>query len=189
MKKIYIVALLIVGVIVLLTRFWTKTLVPTEMHIKDSIRHYFPIVQGDELSITCEIFNDGEEDLAITDIQPSNFAITMDTSMPGIIPSGKSEILHFTFHSDKNIGFSQHVIRFFGNIKEEGMDSLVFDVHIVRPTLDGSDYEEIYYHTKQDEINLLVDGEKGQKSYWIDGDTDIDSSYIHSYNNELYMDW
>lgn len=189
MKKIYAILLIIVTVIVLLMIFWRKTLSPTSITIVDPVRHYFPIVQSDELSITCEIINNGDEDLAITDIQPSNFAIAMDTPMPGIIPTGKSEILHFTFSSDKNIGFTHHVIRFFGNIKDKGLDSLVFDVHIVRPTLDGSDYEEIYYRKKQDEANILVDGERGQKSYWLDGDTDIDSSYIHSYNNELYMDW
>lgn len=189
MKKIYIILLLIVAVIVLLMMFWRKTLEPTTIMIKDPVRHYFPIVQGDQLSITCEVTNTGTEALAITDIQPSNCAIHMDTQMPGIIPVGKSEILHFTFNSDKNIGLAHHVIRFFGNIKGDGLDSLAFDVHIVRPTLDGSDYEEIFYHKKQDEIDLLVDGEKGQKSYWVDGDTDIDSSYIHSYNNELYMNW
>lgn len=189
MKKIYAIALLVVAGMVLLVLFWQKTLEPTRIEIKDAVRHYYPIVQGDELSITCEVTNVGKQDLAITDIHPSNFAITMDTPLPGIIPSGKSEILHFTFHSDKNIGFTRHVIRFFGNIGESGLDSLVFDVNIVRPTLDGSDYEEIFYRTKQDLLDVLVDGEKGQKGYWIDGDPDVDSSYIHSYNNELYMGW
>lgn len=183
------IILAVIALIAVLMMFWRKTLDPTTIRIKDPVRHYFPIVQGDELSITCELFNEGEEDLAITDIQPSNFSITMDTSIPGIIPSGKSEILHFTFHSDKNIGFTHHVIRFFGNIEGEGLDSMEFDVRIVRPTLDGSDYEEIYYNRKQEEADVLVGGERGQKSYWVDGDTDVDSSYIHSYNNEVYLDW
>lgn len=189
MKKFYIFALALIAAIVLLNLFWRKTLEPTTMTIKDPVRHYFPIVQGDELSITCEITNEGDEDLSITDIFPSNFSIKRDTPMPGIIPKGKTEIMHFTFQSDKNIGYTRHVIRFYGNIKDDGLDSLVFDVHIVRPTLDGSDYEEIYYRAKQDEFDILVDGERGQKLYWVDGDDDVDSSYIHSYNNELYMDY
>lgn len=189
MKKFYIFALALIAVIVLLNLFWRKTLEPTSISIKDPVRHYFPIVQGDELSITCELTNDGEEDLAITDIFPSNFSIRRDTPMPGIIPSGKTEVMHFTFASDKNIGLARHVIRFYGNIKEDGIDSLVFDVHIVRPTLDGSDYEEQYFRNKQDLIEELVDGDMGQKLYWVDGDPDIDSAYIHSYNNDLYMSW
>lgn len=190
MKKKYIViALMIIALVVLAMSFWQKTLKPTTLQVNDPVRHYFPIVQGDELSISCTITNTGKEDLAITDIQPSNFSITMDTPMPDIIPTGKSDILHFTFHSEKNIGLTRHVIRFFGNIEGGGLDSLTFDVHIVRPTLDGSDYEEIFYQNKQDDIDELVDGGRGQKNYWVDGDTDIDSSYIHSYNNELYMDW
>lgn len=189
MKKKYLIPLLILVTVVLLMIFWQKTLEPTTLQITDPVRHYFPIVQGDELSISCEVTNTGREDLAITDIHPSNFSISMDTPMPGIIPSGKSEILHFTFHSEKNIGFTRHVIRFFGNIEQGGLDSLVFDVHIVRPTLDGSDYEEIFFRQKQNEMDVLVDGERGQKSYWVDGDPDVDSSYIHSFNNELYMEW
>lgn len=189
MKKVYVIILLIITVLVLLIFFWSKELPPTRMEIKDSVRHYFPVVQGEDLSISVEIMNTGKEDLSITDIQPSNFSIVRDTPMPGIIPSGKSEIMHFTFHSDKNLGYTKHVIRFFGNIEEAGLDSLVFDVHIVRPTLDRSDYEEIYFDTKQDLIETLVDGDMGQKSYWVDGDDEIDSSYIHNYNNELYMEW
>lgn len=189
MKKKYIIILLIIGVAVYFICTWEKTLVPTKVEIVDSVRHYFPIVQGDELGITVEVKNVGTEDLSITDIQPSNFSIARVGPMPEIIPAGKSGLIQFVFSSDKNIGYTKHVIRFFGNIQDGGIDSLVFDVHIVRPTLDGSDYEEIYYKKQQDEMEELVDGERGQKSYWVDGDTDVDSSYIHSYNNDMYVDW
>lgn len=189
MKKLYIILIIIIAIVVALMLFWTKTLEPTTIEIEDCKRHYFPVVQGDAVSITCKITNTGDEPLSITDIQPSNPAIKMDTQMPGIIPCEKSEILHFTFISDRNVGYARHVIRFFGNIKPDGIDSLVFDLHIVRPSIDGSDYEELYFRNKQDNFDILVDGDMGQKEYWVDGDPDIDSSYIHSYNNKLYMDW
>lgn len=189
MKKFYIIVFVVAVASICAIQFWQKTLEPTSMQIKDPIRHYFPIVQGDELSITCEITNTGNSDLSITDIQPSNFSISMDTSMPGIIPRGKSEILHFTFHSEKNLGLTTHIIRFFGNIAGCDYDSLVFDTHIVRPTIDGSDYEEVYFRNKRDAFDVLIDGDLGQKNYWTDNDTDADSSYIHTYKNELYIDY
>lgn len=190
MTKLRTTLFILVALIVLACLFWEKTLQPTTTEIEDPVRHYFPIVQGDELSISCTIKNTGTEDLSITDIHPSNFSISRDTPMPGIIPAGKSEVMHFTFRSDKNIGYARHVIRFFGNIGSTGVDSLVFDVHIVRPTPDGSDYEEIYYDKVRSNVEDLIDGERGQKSYWTDDDTDeVDSTYIHSYTNELYINW
>ncbi len=162
-----------------------KELKPTTVSIKDSIRHYYPIILGDELSITCELENTGDEDLAITDVQPSNFSIVMDTSMPHLIPPGKKEALHFVFHSEKNVGFAEHTIRIFGNIVPNGVAELTFDTHIVRPTLDEGDYEEVYYREKQSMIEEFVDGERGQKGYWVDNG-DEDSTYQRSYKKYLF---
>lgn len=189
MNKTKTILILVAITAILAIIFWQKTLQPTTIEIKDPVRHYFPIVQGDELLINCQLTNTGDEDLAITSIQPSNFTISMISDMPGIIPAGKTETLTFVFHSEKNIGFTSHVIRFYGNIYGCEYDSLVFDTHIVRPTVDGSDYEEIYYKQKSD-MEVLVDGERGQKNYWTDDNIDdIDSSYIHNYNNVMHTEW
>lgn len=161
-----------------------KTLEPTSVQIRDSIRHYYPVVLGDELSIECVITNLGDENLAITDIQPSNFSTVLTSSFPGIIPPGKSEILSFVFHTEKNVGLAQHTIRFFGNIEPEGVAELVFDTHIVRPTVDSFDYEEVYYREKQSELEILVDGERGQKGYWTDSEVE-DSSFQRHYKKYL----
>lgn len=165
-------------------KFLHKELKPTVMEIKDSIRHYYPIVLGDELSITCELANKGEEPLAITDIQPSNSSIVLNSPMPNIIPPGGIEYINFVFHSEKNVGFAEHKIRFFGNIIPEGVATLTFDTHIVRPTVDKFDYEEVYFDRKRDEFDVLVDGELGQKGYWVDG-AEEDSAYQRSYKKYL----
>lgn len=161
-----------------------KSLEPTVMCIKDSVRHYYPIVLGDELSITCKISNKGTEPLAITDIQPSNFSIVLNSPMPKIIPPGGEEAVNFIFHSEKNVGFAEHKIRFFGNIIPDGVAMLTFDTHIVRPTVDKFDYEEVYFDRKRDLFDELVDGELGQKGYWIDG-VEEDSAYQRSYKKYL----
>lgn len=161
-----------------------KRLEPTTVEIKDSVRHYYPIVLGDELSITCRITNSGKEPLAITDIQPSNFSIVLNSPMPSVIPPGGVEAVNFIFHSEKNVGFAEHKIRFFGNIQPAGVATLTFDTHIVRPTVDKSDYEEVYFSNKRDLVDELIDGSLGQKGYWVDG-IDADSAYQRTYKKYL----
>lgn len=163
-----------------------KELKPTAIGIKDSIRHYYPVVLGDELSITCEITNNGNEPLAITDIQPSNFSIALTSAMPSVIPPGETEYVNFVFHTEKNVGYTEHDIRFFGNILPDGVATLTFDTHIVRPTVDEFDYEEVYFNHKRDLLDELVDGELGQKGYWVDG-SEEDSAYQRSYKK--YLVW
>lgn len=184
MKKIFIPIVFTLLSMTACEKYLHKTLGPTAMGIKDSVRHYYPIVLGDELSITCEISNKGTEPLAITDIQPSNFSIELNSPMPSIIPPGGIEEVNFIFHSEKNVGFAEHEIRFFGNIVPDGVAMLTFDTHIVRPTVDQFDYEEVYFSKKRDLIDELVDGELGQKGYWIDG-VDEDSAYQRSYKKYL----
>lgn len=184
MKKILFLAIAVLIVTASCEKILHKELKPTAMGIKDSIRHYYPIVLSDELSITCEIKNKGTEPLAITDIQPSNFAIELNSPMPNIIPPGGIEFVNFIFHSEKNVGFAEHTIRFFGNIYPDGVATLTFDTHIVRPTIDRFDYEEVYFDKKRDMLDELVDGELGQKGYWIDG-ADEDSAYQRSYKKYL----
>lgn len=184
MKKIFIPIFAFTFLMTSCEKILRKELKPTVMCIKDSIRHYYPIVLSDELSITCQISNEGTEPLAITDIQPSNFSIVLNSPMPSVIPPGGVEMVNFIFHSEKNVGFAEHTIRFFGNIVPDGVATLTFDTHIVRPTIDKFDYEEVYFDRKRDFADEFVDGELGQKGYWIDGGEE-DSAYQRSYKKYL----
>lgn len=184
MKKILILILAATLTTVSCDKMLHKELKPTAIGVKDSIRHYYPVVLGDELTITCELSNKGTEPLAITDIQPSNFSIALTSPMPSVIPPGGVEEVSFVFHTEKNVGFTEHTIRFFGNIIPDGVASLTFDTHIVRPTVDRFDYEEVYFDTKRDMLDELVDGELGQKGYWVDG-SEEDSAYQRSYKKYL----
>lgn len=184
MKKIFFPIIAVVLTMTSCDKILHKELKPTIMGIKDSIRHYYPIVLCDELDITCEISNQGTEPLSITDIQPSNFAIEISSVVPKVIPPGGKEMVSFVFHSEKNVGFAEHKIRFFGNIYPDGVATLTFDTHIVRPTVDKFDYEEIYFEQKRDILDEFVDGKLGQKGYWVDGG-EVDSSYQRTYNKYL----
>lgn len=162
----------------------TQTIGPTSILAKDSVRHYYPLIQRDELRMTWEITNMGPEPLIITDILPAVSAITLESAFPEIIPVGETEKLNFIYRSDMNIGYVEHKIRLYGNILPEGVCELTFDTHIVRPTVDGSDWEEIFSDQQRAEKDL-VDGEQGEKGYWV-GDGTAEEDFSRNYMDPVH---
>lgn len=149
-----------------------KTLEPTAIQIEDSIRHYPATILGEDLEMVYMVRNIGNDMLMISDIQPAVPTIEVDKENVDMIPPGEETQLRFIYHSDKNIGLAQHIIRIFGNIYPKGVAQIIFDTHVIRPSIDLSDYEE-YYQTKlkTDGENIL-DEQKGAKEYYTDTITD-----------------
>lgn len=149
-----------------------KTLEPTAIQIEDSIRHYPATILGEDLEMVYVVRNIGNDMLMISDIQPAVPTIEVDKENVDMIPPGEETQLRFIYHSDKNIGLAQHIIRIFGNIYPKGVAQIIFDTHVIRPSIDLSDYEE-YYQTKlkTDGENIL-DEQKGAKEYYTDTITD-----------------
>lgn len=81
-----------------------KKVRPTTMVIKDSVRHYYPIKQGQQLDIMFTITNTGDAPLVISDIQPSCGCIILDKSSHIIIPEEGIRQFKATYNSIKNIG-------------------------------------------------------------------------------------
>ena len=81
-----------------------KKVRPTPMVIKDSVRHYYPIKQGQQLDIMFTITNTGDAPLVISDIQPSCGCIILDKSSHIIIPEEGIRQFKATYNSIKNIG-------------------------------------------------------------------------------------
>lgn len=149
-----------------------KTLEPTAIQIEDSIRHYPTTILGEDLEMVYVVRNIGNDILMISDIQPAVPTIEVDKENVDMIPPGEETQLRFIYHSDKNIGLARHIIRIFGNIYPKGVAQIIFDTHVIRPSIDLSDYEE-YYQTKlkTDGENIL-DEQKGAKEYYTDTITD-----------------
>lgn len=143
------------------------TVKPTTVDVLDPVRHYYPIIRTEVLNMTFEITNTGEEPLVITDVLPSSNAIKLASGFPDLIPPGKTELLNLTYNSDYNIGYSQHKIRLYGNIYPDGVLTLTFDTHVIRPTINTADYEEIFFK-KLSKEKSLVDGRMWEKGYWTD---------------------
>ena len=66
MKWQYLIILFLVGTMV----SCRKKVEPTEVIVEDRIRHYFPVLAGQELKLNYRIKNVGDEPLVISEIQP-----------------------------------------------------------------------------------------------------------------------
>ncbi len=148
-----------------------KTLGPTKVEIEDSVRHYLPVVLGDEVRMVWVVKNVGKESLLITDVQPSNGSIEVKSVETGLVPPGGDEKLFFIFHTDKNVGYAEQKIRIFGNIEPDGVKEMRFDIHIVRPTLDRTDYEEIYFDKESDIDKESFNRGQLNRAYYTDADS------------------
>lgn len=149
-----------------------KKLEPTAIEIEDSIRHYPATVLGDDLEMVYVVRNIGNEMLMISDIQPAVPTIEVDKANVNMIPPGEEALLKFIYHSDKNIGLARHIIRLFGNIYPSGVAEIIFDTHVVRPSIDLSDYEEYYHEKLKNDAESILDEQKGAKEYLTDTITD-----------------
>lgn len=149
-----------------------KKLEPTAIEIEDSIRHYPATVLGDDLEMVYVVRNIGNEMLMISDIQPAVPTIEVDKANVNMIPPGEEALLKFIYHSDKNIGLARHIIRLFGNIYPSGVAEIIFDTHVVRPSIDLSDYEEYYHEKLKNDAENILDEQKGAKEYLTDTITD-----------------
>lgn len=149
-----------------------KKLEPTAIEIEDSIRHYPATVLGDDLKMVYVVRNIGNEMLMISDIQPAVPTIEVDKANVNMIPPGEEALLKFVYHSDKNIGLARHIIRLFGNIYPSGVAEIIFDTHVVRPSIDLSDYEEYYHEKLKNDAESILDERKGAKEYLTDTITD-----------------
>lgn len=149
-----------------------KKLEPTAIEIEDSIRHYPATVLGDNIEMVYVVRNIGNEMLMISDIQPAVPTIEVDKANVDMIPPGEEALLKFVYHSDKNIGLARHIIRLFGNIYPSGVAEIIFDTHVVRPSIDLSDYEEYYHEQLKNDGENTLDERKGAKEYITDTKTD-----------------
>lgn len=131
-----------------------KVVGPTQVRVVDPVRHYLPILQGDILRMYWTICNDGPEPLVISEIHPACSAIVMISRIPDVIIAGDSIIMEFDYDTSKNVNLSKHCIRLFGNIAPEGSVTMTFDINIVRPTVDNSDYEEHFFSPRNAEERM-----------------------------------
>ena len=141
----------------------------TTVYVEDSIRHYFPIRQGEQLNILYKIENTGESPLMIQDIHTSCGCIILDQDAKRLVPPDGISYLHMTYNSQKNVGEVVHHVRIYGNIEPYGVKELSFIVNVVPDPDYTRDYEQWYRESRQGLIGDIVDGESRDKGYFIKG--------------------
>ncbi len=124
----------------------------TTVEIKDPVRHYYPILQGQELSVLVRISNKGKVPLVVRDIQPSCGCIILDSDHEMVVPPERSMVVTLRYDSRKNVGKVEHAIRFWGNISPSGMAEMRFDVNVVPDASYHHDYEEMYDKEESDRL-------------------------------------
>ncbi|MBW9202364.1 DUF1573 domain-containing protein [Bacteroidales bacterium SW292] len=157
----------------------------TTVQVPDSIRHYYPVIAGQDLDLIYDVTNTGDEPLIIRDIQPSCGCIVTMPESRMVLPE-KTIRLKFKYQSAKNIGFVQHVIRIHGNIKPHGIAKLVFDVNVVPHADYTRDYEELYKEAveRNEMLKGLVDGEENEHGYYVDINKDSRSHEQYPWREE-----
>ena len=116
----------------------------TSVEIRDAIRHYYPILQGQELLVNIRVNNTGKVPLVVKDIQPSCGCILLESDHEFVVPPDRSMTITLRYDSRKNVGRVEHSIRFWGNILPDGMAEMRFDVNVVPDANYHHDYEEMY---------------------------------------------
>ena len=136
----------------------------------DSVRHYYSVLQGQEIEMTWRIANVGEYPLVFSDIQPSCGCISADGEDNNIVLPHSESKLKFIFRTEKYVGYVHHTIRCFGNIQPNGMMELTFDTNVVPPYSASPDYEDVYNQWLEDNARLegFMDEAANERGYWTD---------------------
>lgn len=144
----------------------------TTMAIKDPVRNYWPIVQGDKLDVSYEVTNTGENTLVLADVQASCGCIATKFSQNPIAP-GQKGFINLQYDSDKNIGLARHYLTIRANIDSVLYSSVNFSVNVVPNSHYTKDYEELFAEKRGSDVEKAVDGDQYQR-YFIPGDSITD---------------
>jgi hypothetical protein len=165
-KTIKILKLLMILVVVISCDF-KENLVDVE--IVDPVRHYYPVVQGQELNILIELKNKSNAPFKITDILTSCGCVIVKKGAFEVIPAQSTGYIELIYNSNKNIGLVNHFIYIYGNLNKLAKLEADFDVHVVPDALYTPDYEELYRREVEENggTKNSVEGEENTKGYYI----------------------
>lgn len=136
--------------------------------LEDPYRKYFPVIQGQPLTMFFKIINTGDYPLYIYDVLPSCGCTTV--KHPRAIAPGLEGFIELEFNSNKNLGHVGVYTTLVTNTKQK-YHTFFFETNVVPDALYIKDYELIYYETMRDEkgfVQEFVDGNANQKGYIVD---------------------
>ena len=150
-----------------------------DVKIVDPVRHYYPIVQGQELNIIVELENTSDYPFKISDVLTSCGCVIVKKGALEVVPAQSTGYIELTYNSNKNIGLVNHFIYVYGNLNKKDKLEANFDVHVVPDALYTPDYEELYRKEvdKKSGVKNSVEGNENNKGYYISsGDSEEENN-------------
>ena len=149
-----------------------KELKPVPVVVVDPVRHYYPVLQGENMGVTFEIENIGSTPLFIQEVQATCGCLIPRDQMPIVVLPQKSGFVHLDFNTIKNTGYVHHYVYCYGNFRDSDYIRMSFDTNVV-PSADYiRDYEQLWndqIHHKGT-MREYVDGRTSQKGYYTSED-------------------
>ena len=167
-KRFY---LLLCSLLALLTACHEKELKPADIRLIDPVRHYYPVLQGEMMSVTFEMENRSDHPLFIQEVQTTCGCLVSRDDLPIIVLPHKHGFVHLQFNTIKN---SDHFVYCYGNFKDADFVELEFDTNVVPQGDAYRDYEDLW--REQAGIKSygkdFVDGKGHQHGYYTDEGND-----------------
>lgn len=114
----------------------------TTVLIEDPIRHYSPVIQGQDQDIIVKVFNTGDNLLKISKVYPS-CGCTIAKFPGSAIAPGEFGLVELKYNSNKNIGYVGVYTTIVTNSKKRS-ETVFFDLNVVPDADYIKDYEELH---------------------------------------------
>ena len=178
---------LMFAAILVVTASCEKQLEDVEADFLDPDRHYYPVIQGEQLRIDYEVENNSETPLFIQEVQTTCGCIVPLDDLPIVVLPGKRNSVRLVYNSIKNTGFVEHYVWCYGNFVDSNVRILKFDTNVVPPADYTRDYETLYHeqHTRTGSMKDFVDGDASEKGYYTDRGIDAREEKILETQREV----
>ncbi len=147
-----------------------KQLKPASFILVDPVRHYYPVIQGEMMSISYELENTSDNPLFIQEVQTTCGCLVPRDELPIVVLPHKIGFIDLTFNTIKNTGYVSHYIYCYGNFQDSTCIEMSFDTNVVPRADYVRDYEQLW-HEQTDGMKSMrdfVDGMPGQKGYYTE---------------------
>ena len=163
-----VVMILVISVFIFSSCY--KKLKPASVIFVDPVRHYYPVLQGELMTIAYEVENISDNPLFIQEVQTTCGCLVPRSELPIVVLPHKIGFINLTFNTIKNTGYVNHYIYCYGNFQDSTCIEMSFDTNVVPRADYVRDYEQLWHEQVDDEKSMrdFVDGMPGQKGYYTE---------------------
>ena len=88
----------------------SKKLKPASVIVVDPVRHYYPVLQGEMMSISYEIENTSDNPLFIQEIQTTCGCLVPKNQLPVVVLPHKCHTYYIQYHQEYRVCGSFHIL-------------------------------------------------------------------------------